>query len=381
MKQQFLRRALGGALSIGLLMQPALAAVTPDIPQGWTTPFSDVAEGDWYTPFVSTLNSQGVINGYDDGRFGPNDAVKAGDAILMVVKAAGSGDQPAPEGGYVTALYQNGVVVGEKSGSKRYFKPNDSITRAELSVIVWQVMAFDDYIHFSSHVLEKLDGVPVNDYDNAAFVSSDGMMTYTKENGSLAGIDVSSHQGTIDWAKVAEDGIDFAIIRCGGRYYQSGTVFEDKQFRANIQGALDAGIQVGIYFFSQATSAQEAREEAQFVLDTIQGYDVTGPVVFDWENIGNDSARTDGMTSGQVTAAANAFCQTVEEAGYQPMIYFNQYIGYLLYDLDQVVQYPFWLAEYNAVPSFYYDFEMWQYTSSGSVSGISGKVDRNVWMQ
>ena len=344
MKQQFLRRALGGALSIGLLMQPALAAVTPDIPQGWTTPFSDVAEGDWYTPFVSTLNSQGVINGYDDGRFGPNDAVKAGDAILMVVKAAGSGDQPAPEGGhyaagyvqyaldhgwltqsqaavdlnapasrltiaqlaakalglsastksspfadtsdgYVTALYQNGVVVGEKSGSKRYFKPNDSITRAELSVIVWQVMAFDDYIHFSSHVLEKLDGVPVNDYDNAAFVSSDGMMTYTKENGSLAGIDVSSHQGTIDWAKVAEDGIDFAIIRCGGRYYQSGTVFEDKQFRANIQGALDAGIQVGIYFFSQATSAQEAREEAQFVLDTIQGYDVTGPVVFDWENI------------------------------------------------------------------------------------------------
>lgn len=105
MKQQFLRRALGGALSIGLLMQPALAAVTPDIPQGWTTPFSDVAEGDWYTPFVSTLNSQGVINGYDDGRFGPNDAVKAGDAILMVVKAAGSGDQPAPEGGHYAAGY------------------------------------------------------------------------------------------------------------------------------------------------------------------------------------------------------------------------------------------------------------------------------------
>lgn len=105
MKQQFLRRALGGALSVGLLMQPALAAVTPDIPQGWTTPFSDVAEGDWYTPFVSTLNSQGVINGYDDGRFGPNDAVRAGDAILMVVKAAGSGNQPALEGAHYAAGY------------------------------------------------------------------------------------------------------------------------------------------------------------------------------------------------------------------------------------------------------------------------------------
>ena len=441
MKQQFLRRALGGALSIGLLMQPALAAVTPDIPQGWTTPFSDVAKGDWYTPFVSTLNSQGVINGYDDGRFGPNDAVRAGDAILMVVKAAGSGNQPALEGahyaagyvqyaldrgwltqaqaavdlnapasrlyiaalaakalglsastkrspfadvsdGYVTALYQNGVVVGEKSGGKRYFKPDNSITRAELSVIVWQVMSFDDYIHFSSHVLEKLDGVPVNRYDNAAFVKTDGRMEYVGgDRASLAGVDVSSHQGTVDWAKVAADGIDFVIIRCGGRYYGSGKVFEDKQFKSNIQGALDAGLQVGVYFFSQATNQTEALEEAQFVLDTIADYPVDGPVVFDWENIGTDSARTDGMTSAQVTAAANAFCQTVEEAGYQPMIYFNQYIGYLLYDLDQVVQYPFWLAEYNAVPSFYYDFEMWQYTSSGSVSGISGKVDRNVWMQ
>lgn len=440
MKQQFLRRALGGALSIGLLMQPALAAVTPDIPQGWTTPFSDVAEGDWYTPFVSTLNSQGVINGYDDGRFGPNDAVRAGDAILMVVKAAGSGNQPALEGahyaagyvqyaldrgwltqaqaavdlnapasrlyiaalaakalglsastkrspfadvsdGYVTALYQNGVVVGEKSGGKRYFKPDNSITRAELSVIVWQVMAFDNYIHFSSHVLEKLDGVPVNRYDNAAFVKTDGRMEYVGgDRASLAGVDVSSHQGTVDWAKVAADGIDFVIIRCGGRYYGSGKVFEDKQFKSNIRGALDAGLQVGVYFFSQATNQTEALEEAQFVLDTIADYPVDGPVVFDWENIGTDSARTDGMTSAQVTAAANAFCGRIKAAGYQPMIYFNQYIGYLLYDLDQVTQYPFWLAEYTDKPTFYYHFEMWQHTSSGSVDGITGKVDRNLWM-
>lgn len=120
------------------------------------------------------------------------------------------------------------MVVGEKSGSKRYFKPNDSITRAELSVIVWQVMAFDDYIHFSSHVLEKLDGVPVNDYDNAAFVSSDGMMTYTKENGSLRASTCPPTRGPSTGPRWPEDGIDFAIIRCGGRYYQSGTVFEDQ---------------------------------------------------------------------------------------------------------------------------------------------------------
>ena len=116
------------------------------------------------------------------------------------------------------------------------------------------------------------------------------------------------------------------------------------------------------------------------MLDTIADYPVDGPVVFDWENIGTDSARTDGMTSAQVTAAANAFCGRIKAAGYQPMIYFNQYIGYLLYDLDQVTQYPFWLAEYTDKPTFYYHFEMWQHTSSGSVDGISGKVDRNLWM-
>ena len=105
--------------------------------------------------------------------------------------------------------------------------------------------------------------VPVNRYDNAAFVKTDGRMEYVGgDRASLAGVDVSSHQGTVDWAKVAADGIDFVIIRCGGRYYGSGKVFEDKQFKSNIQGALDAGLQVGVYFFSQATNQTEALEEA-----------------------------------------------------------------------------------------------------------------------
>lgn len=444
MKQQFLRRALGGALSVGLLMQPALAAVTPDIPQGWTTPFSDVAEGDWYTPFVSTLNSQGVINGYDDGRFGPNDAVRAGDAILMVVKAAGSGNQPALEGahyaagyvqyaldrgwltqaqaavdlnapasrlyiaalaakalglsastkrspfadvsdGYVTALYQNGVVVGEKSGGKRYFKPDNSITRAELSVIVWQVMSFDDYIHFSAHVLEKLDGVPVNRYDNAAFVKTDGRMEYVGgDRASLAGVDVSSHQGTVDWAKVAADGIDFVIIRCGGRYYGSGKVFEDKQFKSNIQGALDAGLQVGVYFFSQAVSQEEAREEANFVLQTLNGRELAYPVVFDWETpipseeLPAEDLRAYDISGEEVTRFALAFCQQMEKNGYTACVYTNKTMAYNTFNLEELKDYALWYAEYQPAPSLYYGFRLWQYSASGTVPGISGSVDLNL---
>ena len=135
---------------------------------------------------------------------------------------------------------------------------------------------------------------------------------------------------------------------------------------------------MGVYFFSQAVSPEEAEEEARFVLDLLEGCDITGPVVFDWENISSGPARTDGVDSATLTAMANAFCNLVEEAGYQPMIYFNQYIAYLLYDLEGVAQYPFWLAQYTHFPDFYYDFQMWQYTDAGQVAGIQGKADLNL---
>ena len=141
---------------------------------------------------------------------------------------------------------------------------------------------------------------------------------------------------------------------------------------------MDAGRETGVYFFSQAVTVEEAREEAQFLLDMLKDFDFNGPVVFDWENIDYDTARTDGVGSAMVTAMANAFCQEVESAGYQPMIYFNRYIAYLIYELGGVADYPFWIAEYGETPEFYYDYQIWQYTDSGKVDGISGPVDMNI---
>jgi GH25 family lysozyme M1 (1,4-beta-N-acetylmuramidase) len=115
-------------------------------------------------------------------------------------------------------------------------------------------------------------------------------------------------------------------------------------------------------------------------LDIVKDYDITGPIVFDWENMSYE-ARTDGLSANLLTAAANAFCDTVAQAGYQPMVYFNLHIGYLLYHLDGIAQYPFWLAEYNPAPTFYYNFQMLQYSSSGSVNGISGRTDMNIWLR
>ena len=143
---------------------------------------------------------------------------------------------------------------------------------------------------------------------------------------------------------------------------------------------MDAGLEVGVYFFSQAITVKEAEEEARFVLDKIRGYALTGPVVFDWEALGKSEARTYGLDTDTLCRCALAFCELVEEAGYTPMIYLTSYAGYVKYDLSRVMDYPFWFAEYDkAAPTFYYHFQMWQYTSKGSVDGIQGNVDMNLW--
>ena len=219
-----------------------------------------------------------------------------------------------------------------------------------------------------------MDGVPAAAYDEACFsVDGRGRMSY-EEDGRRArtGIDVSVHQGEIDWPAVAEDGVEFAMLRLGYRGYTEGGLFLDSQFERNIRGALDAGLEVGVYFFSQATSPEEALEEAEFVLSALEGYDLTYPVAFDWETVSSQDARTRGMGGEAITQCALAFCDRVREAGYEPAVYFNQHLGYLYYDLRALTEYPIWLAEYDGTPDFYYHFDLWQYTHTGEVDGIVG---------
>ena len=196
---------------------------------------------------------------------------------------------------------------------------------------------------------------------------------------TIPGVDVSYYQGDIDWKQVKESGIEFAIIRLGYRGYgQEGKLAEDKMFHENIQGALDAGLKVGVYFFSQAITVEEALEEADYILKRIKSYDITMPVVFDWEYISAE-ARTANMDRETLTACYVAFCGRIAEAGYTPMSYFNTYQARDLMDLTQLEDYPFWLALYSSRMTFPYRIEMWQYTDSGTVPGIEGKVDINLY--
>ena len=220
--------------------------------------------------------------------------------------------------------------------------------------------------------------VPENSYDPAGFYEEGGFKRYKSED-TLAsvGVDVSSHQQEIDWELVAANGVEFAMIRVGYRGYTEGEIQPDEYFVQNIEGARAAGLDVGVYFFSQALDEQEAIDEANYVLEQIKDYPLSYPVIFDWEDIEAD-ARTDGMDSVQLTKNAIAFCDTIKQAGYRAGVYFNQRFGYEEFDLESLQDYVFWLAEYNDTPSFSFHFQIWQYCNDGRVDGIKTDGDLNL---
>lgn len=222
-----------------------------------------------------------------------------------------------------------------------------------------------------------IPGLAVNSYDAAKFYQQDGFIRYSGDMPAYVGIDVSSHQQDIDWQAVKAGGVDFAMIRVGYRGYTEGEIQPDPYFEQNMLGAQEAGLDVGVYFFSQAISAAEALDEARFVLDAIDGYQLQYPVIFDWEDI-EAEARTDGMDSIILSGCAYTFCNAIEQAGYRAGIYFNQRQGYQEFDLLKLQDYVFWLAEYNPTPTFSYDFQIWQYANDGRVDGISTDVDLNL---
>ncbi len=211
-------------------------------------------------------------------------------------------------------------------------------------------------------------------------ILDNGLVEYV-ENGQVIshkGIDVSKHQGEIDWAKVAADGVEFAFVRVGNRGYGTGAIVEDPQFDANVVGAITNGIDVGVYFFSQAVTVEEAIEEAQFVLNKIAPYNLTCPIVLDVEKVSDSEARMNKISVEERTANTLAFLQTIEAAGYETMLYHNMEMGTLMLDMARFEEYDKWFAYYNKEIYYPYEFTVWQYSDRGRVQGIQGDVDVNI---
>ncbi len=238
----------------------------------------------------------------------------------------------------------------------------------------------EDTVTVGGQQVEIDRSLPQSDLQAEHFTTNeDGTITY--DGAARDGIDVSSHQGEIDWTAVKADGVEFSILRIGYRGYSEGALNFDQQFETNYAGATENGIDVGVYFFSQAIDEVEALQEAKQVVKWLDGKEIDGPVVYDWEHITHDTTRTDEVTGETVTACAKIFCQEIQSAGYEAMIYCNGMLGYLSYDLNELTDIPIWYAEYSEHPSYAYETTIWQYTDSGSVDGIQGSVDRNIWFR
>ena len=225
--------------------------------------------------------------------------------------------------------------------------------------------------------------LPQSDYDwtNLVEVSEsprEVQYVVDGETVSIKGIDVSTYQGEIEWDKVAASGVKFVFIRLGYRGYESGLLVKDDRFEENIRGALNNGIAVGVYFVTQAVNVEEAVEEAQFVMDNIRPYNVTWPIVLDIEDAASATARTADLTQQQRTDHAIAFCETIKESGYTPMLYCNIRWFIEKLDITRIADYEKWFAQYFRKPFFPYTFQVWQYSSSGSIDGIKGNVDYNI---
>ena len=263
------------------------------------------------------------------------------------------------QGKYVAATYAD------------YYKANQKfyIKQQGYKYTGWQTI--DGKVYFFDANGNKVTG---NQVIQGAQYSFDSNGVMVSSNGIL-GIDVSKWNGSIDWNAVKNSGVSYVIIRCGYRGSSQGSLIEDPKFRTNIQGATSAGLKVGVYFFTQAVNEVEAVEEASMVLSLVKGYKISYPIFLDVESSGG---RADGISKETRTAVCKAFCQTIQNSGYTAGIYANKTWLNSYIDAGQLGAYRIWLAQYASKPSYAGRYDIWQYSSKGQVSGISGNVDMNL---
>ena len=318
-----------------------------------TRSFKDVRSGAWYYDYVMTLSEAAVIDGRQGGFFDPDDSVTVGEALKLLLLAAGNDAQDADGDGhwaggyarlarenrflpdalldeldrpitrvqvaqlaaralgycqsfsdspfadvdnpYVTALSELGVLDGTTAHGENVYYPNEPLSRAEIAAIIWRLQSAAELgkrqtVRYASRDFAVASGVALNTYNKDGFSGNGKEMTYTEPDVTvLRGIDVSSWQGEIDWSAVAADGIDFAILRAGYRGQTVGDIYPDNCFEEYYAGAKTVGLRIGVYFYSQAVNTAEAIEEADYVLRMLSGKEIDGPIIFDWETAGSDN--------------------------------------------------------------------------------------------
>ena len=275
---------------------------------------------------------------------------------------------------------EKSIASSELSNDIQISKPEYATGNMEADGLLEPVTEDDPEYH---KYLENND--PYGIMTMSALWGADSLTHQNRFSGisKVYGIDGSYYQGNIDWKKVKNSGVEFVIIRVGYRGYGSaGTLVEDPKFKTYLDGATKAGLKVGVYFYTQAITTAEAKAEAKFVLDRIKGYSLQMPVYYDIESVDYDTGRLDsaGLSKAQKTALCTAFCDTIIKSGYSAGVYANYtWLNYYIDGAGLGKKYPIWLAHYTSNTNYDQRMDMWQYSGSGTVSGISAYTDVNVW--
>lgn len=253
-------------------------------------------------------------------------------------------------------LYPEKVVASDR-GRYYFFEINENLAQNPFRLDALQYPVLNE---------------ETGEYEGDVTLTEAGQATMRK------GVDVSKFQGKINWNKVANDGIEYAYIRLGYRGYGSGKIVTDETYEYNISGCNSTGIDTGVYFFTEAISVNEAVEEADYVLENIQGYRIDLPIVLDVEESASEDSRTKNLTAEERTEIVKAFCNRIIESGHEVMIYGNMKSFLLMLNMEELEEYDKWFAYYKFPLRFPYQMRVWQYTASGKVDGIQGNVDINV---
>ena len=289
---------------------------------------------------------------------------------LRLVQESGQAQEEEKE-----SVREKGEREEEPTEDEETEKEKDGMNETE-----GKTFSFVD-VHQNHYEAEYDPDAPRSAYDKDLFMKIGSFMTYEGDSGytSRRGIDVSEFNGDINWKKVKKAGVEFVFIRAGYRGYGSHAgLVEDKLFRQNLEGALKAGLDTGLYFFSQALTPEEAREEADYLIKLLGGKKAALPLVCDLEHIDFDKARTDDLTPGQATKNVRAFCERIREKGYKPMFYSNMVWEAFGYELGGLKDFPVWYADYEPKPQTPYHFSVWPYTNEGHVAGVPSHVDLNI---
>lgn len=307
---------------------------------------------------VSTLSLESTLQFYDESSM--QGIAHDGFAMTAVEKV-------------IVTLYSGWYP--STSDKQTYYDPSTHQKVTGSKVIAGTTYTFDEN---GTLVKEETGGSESSGSENTGDSGSSGSSGGSGGTTWVKGVDVSKYQGNIDWNQVKASGIEFAIIRVGYRGYGTGVLVEDSTFRQNIKGATAAGLKVGLYFYSQAINETEAVEEASMVISLCQGYNISYPIYFDTEKVAGDTGRADNISRAQRTANAVAFCETIRNSGYKAGVYSYASWFYNQLNMASLSPYSIWIAQYRNELSFDYNYDIWQYSSTGSVPGIPKPTDMNV---